>query len=102
MARRPGGGAARGRSEHRTSSAGAHGMIAEEQPDRGVALITGGAGFIGTNLADRLLSAGRRVVVFDNLARPGVEENIRWLRAKHPQRLHVEIGDIRDMNAVTA
>ena len=44
------------------------------------ALITGGAGFIGTNLAARLLSDGRDVLVLDSLARPGVEENLRWLR----------------------
>ena len=30
--------------------------------------ITGGAGFIGSNLADRLLAAGHEVVVFDNLS----------------------------------
>ena len=43
------------------------------------ALITGGAGFIGTNLADRLLQDGRRVVVFDNLSRKGVDRHVRWL-----------------------
>lgn len=59
-------------------------------------LITGGAGFIGTNLADRLLSAGEAVMIFDNLSRPGVEENLRWLREKYPQNLRVEIADVRD------
>jgi len=39
-------------------------------------LITGGAGFIGTNLAERLLSAGQRVLVFDNLSRAGVRHNV--------------------------
>ena len=50
-------------------------------------LITGGAGFIGTNLADRLLGDGRRVVVLDDLSRPGVEQNLRWLRETHGDRV---------------
>jgi NAD(P)-dependent dehydrogenase (short-subunit alcohol dehydrogenase family) len=44
-----------------------------------IALITGGAGFIATNVADRLLAAGWRVRLFDNLSRAGVEQNVRWL-----------------------
>jgi CDP-paratose 2-epimerase len=59
------------------------------------ALITGGAGFIGTNLADRLLRQGRPVIVYDSLARPGSERNLRWLRATHGTRLRVEIADMR-------
>ncbi|MGD9617856.1 MAG: NAD-dependent epimerase/dehydratase family protein [Alphaproteobacteria bacterium] len=61
-------------------------------------LITGGAGFIGTNLADRMLRRGRRVIVYDSLARPGSEQNLRWLRAAHGSRLRVEIADIRAMS----
>ncbi len=63
-------------------------------------LITGGAGFVGTNLADRLLSAGERVVVLDDLSRPGVERNLAWLRATHPERLEVVEGDVRDARVV--
>ncbi|MEX0762443.1 MAG: NAD-dependent epimerase/dehydratase family protein [Dehalococcoidia bacterium] len=63
-------------------------------------LITGGAGFVGTNLAHRLLSEGRRVVVFDNLSRPGVENNLRWLSETHGDRVQVKIGDVRDRYAV--
>jgi CDP-paratose 2-epimerase len=59
-------------------------------------LITGGAGFIGTNLADRLLSDGKRVLVYDNLSRVGVEKNLSWLREKHGSRLLIEIADVRD------
>ena len=47
------------------------------------ALITGGAGFIGTNVARRLLDEGRPVMIFDNLSRPGVEQNLRWLRERY-------------------
>ncbi|MFP4104159.1 GDP-mannose 4,6-dehydratase [Coleofasciculus sp.] len=59
-------------------------------------LITGGAGFIGTNLAHRLLSAGQSVVLLDNLSRPGVENNLRWLRQQHGDKVKIEIADIRD------
>jgi CDP-paratose 2-epimerase len=63
-------------------------------------LITGGAGFIGTNVAHRLLTQGHRVLVFDNLARPGVEQNLRWLRDTHGDQVDVEIADIRDADAL--
>jgi CDP-paratose 2-epimerase len=62
---------------------------------RGHILITGGAGFIGTNLANRLLSAGQQVLIYDDLSRAGSERNIAWLRESHGDRLHVEIADIR-------
>jgi CDP-paratose 2-epimerase len=44
------------------------------------ALITGGAGFIGTNLAHRLIGRGEDVTIFDNLSRPRTEHNLGWLR----------------------
>ncbi|MEA2148822.1 MAG: CDP-paratose 2-epimerase [Solirubrobacteraceae bacterium] len=66
----------------------------------GLTLITGGAGFVGTNLADRILSDGGRVRVFDDLSRPGVEENLRWLTKRHGDAVDVEIADIRDARAV--
>lgn len=59
-------------------------------------LITGGAGFVGTNLADRLLSEGKRVLIYDNLSRAGVEENLHWLCQQHRRNLQVEIADVRD------
>jgi CDP-paratose 2-epimerase len=59
-------------------------------------LITGGCGFIGTNLAERLLESGRSVLLYDNLSRPGVERNLRTLRDAHRTHLHVETGDVRD------
>ena len=66
----------------------------------GTSVITGGAGFIGTNMADRLLREGRRVVVLDDLSRAGVRANLAWLRAAHGERLQVEVGDVRDPAAV--
>ena len=51
----------------------------------GPVLITGGAGFIGTNVAARLLERGHDVIVFDNMAGAGVEENLRWLSQRGRQ-----------------
>ena len=62
----------------------------------GRTLITGGAGFIGTNMAERLLRSGRQVVVFDDLSRAGVSENLRWLTQTHDRGLEVHEADVRD------
>ncbi len=63
-------------------------------------LITGGAGFVGTNLAKRLLEEGKRVLIFDNLSRAGVERNLQWLHDNYGDRLEVYVGDIRDLQTV--
>ena len=62
----------------------------------GRVLITGGAGFIGSNLADRVASDGCRVTVMDTLARPGVERNLNWLLSRHRDRVRHLHADIRD------
>ena len=63
-------------------------------------LITGGAGFVATNVAHRLLRAGRPVIVFDNLSRAGVERNLQWLRDQHGPLVTVQLGDVRDPEAL--
>src|SRR5882762_1652571 len=64
------------------------------------ALVTGGIGFIGTNLSHRLLSDGNQVILFDNLSRTGVQHNLDWLKATHGKRLQFVQGDTRDFDAV--
>lgn len=67
----------------------------------GHVLVTGGAGFLGTNICDALAGRGRNVVVFDNLSRPRVHENADWLRTRHSRYLRVVKGDVRDAGALT-
>src|SRR5947209_8752969 len=59
-------------------------------------LITGGCGFIGCNLADRLLSRGDDVVILDSLTRSGVRENAQWLKSRHGEKVNIVVGDVRD------
>lgn len=67
-------------------------MINIEKP----VVITGGAGFIGTNLAARLLEQGHRVIIIDNLSRSGSKKNLQWLLDNYSNGLQVSICDIRD------
>ncbi|MBW3623845.1 MAG: SDR family NAD(P)-dependent oxidoreductase [Armatimonadetes bacterium] len=80
--------------------ANGHEVSSREHPSGGPALIVGGAGFIGTNLADRLLRDGWTVRLFDNLSRPGVEQNARWLKETHGDRFDVRVADVRDAAAL--
>ncbi len=60
-------------------------------------LITGGAGFIGSHLADRLLSDGHKVMVLDNLS-TGSMDNIAHL--KDNPNFECVIGSVRDQSLV--
>ncbi|MGI3776280.1 MAG: SDR family NAD(P)-dependent oxidoreductase, partial [Janthinobacterium lividum] len=68
----------------------------------GRVLVTGGAGFIGCNLADRLAADGHDVLVFDAMARAGVERNLAWLKRRHPRRVSSVVADVRDRAALEA
>jgi CDP-paratose 2-epimerase len=59
-------------------------------------IVTGGAGFIGSNLADRLASEGEDILVVDSLERPGVEANLAWLKRNHPRQISSIRADVRD------
>lgn len=71
-------------------------------PIENTVLITGGAGFVGTNLAARLLAKGERVRIFDSLVRSGVEENIAWLQERYPERVDFVQADVRNTSALAA
>jgi len=65
-------------------------------------LVTGGAGFIGSNLADRLAAEGHDVIVYDALSRPGVEQNLAWLQGRHGDAIELIHADIRDEDRLAA
>jgi CDP-paratose 2-epimerase len=75
-------------------------MSASNGNGRGSVLITGGAGFVGTNLAERLIHEDRRVRVLDDLSRPGVERNLSWLERTYGDMLEIEVADLRNGDAV--
>lgn len=64
-------------------------------------LITGGAGFIGINLAHRLLSSKQSVLLFDNLSRPGVQNNLKWLVRKYGRLVQFVEADVLDVDAIS-
>jgi UDP-glucose 4-epimerase len=61
-------------------------------------LITGGAGYIGSHIADEFLSDGKEVIIYDSLYR-GLESRIEYLRLKHNKDIPLIIADIRDADA---
>lgn len=62
-------------------------------------LITGGCGFLGSNLASDAISRSDELIVFDNLYRNGSRENLSWLKAQG--EFVFEHGDIRNPNDTT-
>ncbi len=62
-------------------------------------IITGGAGFIGCNAAQRHMAAGDEVIVLDDLSRPGSVKNLTWLQGQG--RFVFERCDIRDWNSLS-
>ena len=66
-------------------------------------LITGGAGFIGSNYASRCLQRGESIKIFDNLSRAGSILNLEWLENTHGKSSFELIkGDVRDADAIKA
>jgi len=62
-------------------------------------LITGGCGFLGSNLASDAILRGDELVIFDNLYRNGSRDNLTWLQAQG--KFTFEYGDIRNQNDIT-
>jgi UDP-glucose 4-epimerase len=58
-------------------------------------LITGGAGYIGSHVADEFLTNGKDVIIYDSLYQ-GLESRIEYLRKKHNKEIPLIVADIRD------
>jgi len=64
-------------------------------------LITGGAGFIGSNYVHRLLKRGEGVTIFDNLSRAGAPKNLDWLKKEYGEKsFKMVVGDVRSASAI--
>jgi len=65
-------------------------------------LITGGAGFIGSNYVHRLVQRGENVTIYDNLSRGGAPRNLEWLKQTFGENaFNVITADIRDEARIT-
>ncbi|CAB4366912.1 MAG: UDP-glucose 4-epimerase GalE [Actinobacteria bacterium] len=62
-------------------------------------LLTGGAGYIGSHIADEFIRSGKSVVIYDSLYQ-GLESRIVYLRAKHGVEIPLIVADIRDYNEI--
>ena len=64
-------------------------------------LITGGAGFLGSNLADFFIAQGAQLIVYDNLSRRGTVRNLDWLRRRHGNGFKLVEADVRDFGRLS-
>lgn len=65
-------------------------------------LVTGGAGFIGSNYVNRLLKRGESVTIYDNFSRAGAPRNLEWLKQTFGEKsFNVIVGDVRDVVKIT-
>jgi len=62
-------------------------------------LITGGAGYIGTHIADLFIADGKDVVLLDSLYQ-GLDTRVEYLRKKYSREIPLEVVDIRDYTAI--
>ncbi len=64
-------------------------------------LITGGAGYIGTHIADLFIASGKDVVLLDSLYQ-GLDSRVVYLRDKHKIEIPLEVIDVRNNEAIDA
>ncbi|MCL4531445.1 MAG: GDP-mannose 4,6-dehydratase [Chloroflexi bacterium] len=65
-------------------------------------LVTGGAGFIGSNYVHRLLKRGEKVTIYDNFSRAGAPRNLEWLKQAYGEKsFSVIAGDVREAAKIT-
>jgi CDP-paratose 2-epimerase len=66
-------------------------------------LVTGGAGFIGSNYVHRLLARGEGVTIYDNLSRAGARANLAWLQQSFGKdAVQLVVGDVIDARPLAA
>lgn len=64
-------------------------------------LVTGGAGFIGSNYVHRLIKRGEKVTIYDNLSRGGAPRNLEWLQKEFGENaFELIVGDIKDADKI--
>ena len=64
-------------------------------------LVTGGAGFIGSNYVYRLLKRSENVIIYDNLSRAGAPRNLDWLKKNFGEKsFNVIVADVRDAASI--
>ncbi len=64
-------------------------------------LVTGGAGFIGSNYVHHLLTRGEKVTIYDNLSRGGAPRNLEWLKKEFGDNaFELVVGDIKDAQKI--
>lgn len=94
------------RSGRSSSLSSAEETSIAEKSDRKTILVTGGAGFIGSHVADLLLERGDRVVIVDEMNDYYdvrlKQENLRYLHEKHGSKVSINRGDICDVDFINA
>jgi UDP-glucose 4-epimerase len=58
-------------------------------------LIVGGAGYVGSHIADLFLANNKKIVIYDSLYQ-GLESRVEYLRQKHKTEIPLIVTDIRD------
>jgi len=59
-------------------------------------LVTGGCGFIGTNICEYFIKKGYKITAFDNLSRKGVYFNLEYLKKTYKDKFNFIWGDVRN------